>query len=112
MNTGSQAILTHSVVGMALTHCVVACWYGTEPLTHRVVGMALTHCVVACWYGTDPPCCWYGPLALTNCVVRPLFFYFLVYGFLVRKNGSVCREKKYIGPIISSCRNKLHGHWT
>ena len=26
--------------------------------------------------------------------VRPLFFYFLVYGFLGRKNGSVGREKK------------------
>ena len=26
--------------------------------------------------------------------VRPLFFYFLVYGFLGRKNGSVGRKKK------------------
>ena len=26
--------------------------------------------------------------------LRPLFFYFLVYGFLGRKNGSVGREKK------------------
>ena len=27
-------------------------------------------------------------------VVGPLFFYFLVYGFLGRKNGSVGRKKK------------------
>ena len=27
-------------------------------------------------------------------MVRPLFFYFLVYGFLGWKNGSVGREKK------------------
>ena len=40
-----------------------------------------------------------------NLIVRPLFFYFLVYGFLGRKNGSVSRGKKnqnhYIGPIMS-----------
>ena len=41
--------------------------------------------------------------------VGPLFFYFLVYGFLGRKNGSVGRGKKKIqnsciGPIMSSCR--------
>ena len=27
--------------------------------------------------------------------IRPLFFNFLVYGFLGRKNGSVGREKKF-----------------
>ena len=29
-----------------------------------------------------------------NSNLRPLFFYFLVYGFLGRKNGSVGRGKK------------------
>ena len=45
--------------------------------------------------------------------LRPLFFYFLVYGFIGRKNGSVGRgEKKNlknndIGRIMSSCRKKV-----
>ena len=33
-------------------------------------------------------------------VIRPLFFYFLVYGFLGRKNGSVGRKKKKKFQII------------
>ena len=45
-------------------------------------------------------------------VIRPLFFYFLVYGFLGGKNGSVGRKKKIVskGSIMSSCRKKLPVH--
>ena len=40
--------------------------------------------------------------------IRPLFFYFLVYGFLGRKNGSPSRKKNknknlqnnYIGQVV------------
>ena len=35
-----------------------------------------------------------GRKNIYNIIIRPLFFYFLVYGFLGRKNGSVGREKK------------------
>ena len=39
---------------------------------------------------------------------RPLFFYFLVYGFPGSKNRSVGKKKKISkGPIMSSCRKKL-----
>ena len=46
---------------------------------------------------------------------RPLFFNFLVYGFLGGKNGSVGRKKiknNFFskGPIMSSCRKKLPVH--
>ena len=46
---------------------------------------------------------------------RPLLFYFLVYGFLGGKNGSVGRKKiknNFFskGPIMSSCRKKLPVH--
>ena len=43
-------------------------------------------------------------------------FYFLVYRFLGCKNGSLGLLGKnkeinnYIGPIVSSCRKKLHGN--
>ena len=45
----------------------------------------------------------------------PLFFYFLVYGFLGSKNGSVGRKKiknNFFskGSIMSSCRKKLPVH--
>ena len=45
-------------------------------------------------------------------IIRPLFFNFLVYGFLGGKNGSVGRKKKKNskGPIMSSCRKKLPVH--
>ena len=48
-------------------------------------------------------------------VVRPLFFNFLVYGFLGGKNGSVGRKKiknNFFskGSIMSSCRKKLPVH--
>ena len=48
-------------------------------------------------------------------IVRPLFFNFLVYGFLGGKNGSVGRKKiknkkNSKGPIMSSCRKKLPVH--
>ena len=47
-------------------------------------------------------------------MVRPPYFYFLVYGFLGGKNGSVGRKKIeffiIIGPIMSSCRKKLYGN--
>ena len=44
--------------------------------------------------------------------VRPLFFYFLVYGFLGGKNGSVGRKKIifFQKAIMSSCRKKLPVH--
>ena len=47
--------------------------------------------------------------------IRPIFFYFLVYGFLGGKNGSVGRKKIKNnifskGPIMSSCRKKLPVH--
>ena len=45
--------------------------------------------------------------------LRPLFFYFLVYGFLGGKNGSVGRKKLIFfskGPTMSSCRKKLPVH--
>ena len=47
--------------------------------------------------------------------VRPLFFNFLVYGFLGGKNRSVGRKKiknNFFskGPSMSSCRKKLPVH--
>ena len=50
-----------------------------------------------------------------SAVVRPLFFNFLVYGFLGGKNGSVGRKKiknNFFskGPSMSSCRKKLPVH--
>ena len=47
--------------------------------------------------------------------IRPLFFYFLVYGCLGGKNGSVGRKKiknNFFskGSIMSSCRKKLPVH--
>ena len=46
--------------------------------------------------------------------IRPLFFYFLVYGFLGRKNGSVGRKKKKKkNPNNLLCQvveKKLHGN--
>ena len=47
--------------------------------------------------------------------IRPLFFYFLVYGFLGGKNGSVGRKKiknNFFskGSIMSSCTKKLPVH--
>ena len=51
---------------------------------------------------------------LTTLAIRPLFFYFLVYGFLGGKNGSVGRKKRNFffskGSIMSSCRKKLPVH--
>ena len=49
-----------------------------------------------------------GPYSIFM-IIRPLFFYFLVYGFLGSKNRSVCRKKiknNFFskGPIMSSCR--------
>ena len=48
---------------------------------------------------------------IDHLVIRPLFFNFLVYGFLGGKNGSVGRKKIKIiffskGPSMSSCRKK------
>ena len=47
-------------------------------------------------------------------LIRPVFFYFLVYGFLGRKNGSVGRKKKKKkNPQNISCQiveKKLHGN--
>ena len=47
---------------------------------------------------------------LLTYLLRPLFFYFLVYGFLGRKNGSVGRKKKKKKKsqkyIMSSCIKK------
>ena len=41
-----------------------------------------------------------SPQKLIIFKVRPLFFYFLVYGFLGGKNGSVGREKKKIQEAL------------
>ena len=57
----------------------------------------------------------FSKLVATPAMIRPLFFYFLVYGFLGGKNGSVGRKKiknNFFskGSIMSSCRKKLPVH--